>query len=384
MLINQVDIKGGFLGMWPYLEHYTGKDCRPTKRIGRHDRQNESKCGRYAVVSECESGQHHFAKKIICRQEWCPDCGKVDSAAHNRRKARLLKKIMQIESMGYFVIEFPRRYRRLGSAGINPDGGAGKMWCYSKKDLIDTTNRIIKVLAGRHTKNNWRAGGFYDRGLLRWHWFGDEDKSKGRYNPHANVIVDSGWLPAERIELIKAALRAELNVPDLIVHYSYTQEPAKMFHILSYVTRATFLKREWNSYMAAELYNFRNQRYWGKWIQPQSWDVKDISGEEKIELLETFDLQKGICPDCGRSLRTLYENEDGKPIKWTRPIDTTWITAIWDGKEIADSGYYRIPLESWLAGSYPAKELLTEYDTMIQAGKRPGNRRRNERRKQPG
>ncbi|GAJ06911.1 unnamed protein product, partial [marine sediment metagenome] len=54
-------------------------------------------------------------------------------------------------------------------------------------------------------------------------------------------------------------------------------------------------------------------------------------------------LQEGICPDCGQPLKVLYHNHKGKPVRWSRAIDAVYLN-IWSAKEIAGSGYYRIPL----------------------------------------
>ena len=42
-----------------------------------------------------------------------------------------------------------------------------------------------------------RVGGYFKRGVLRWHWFGD--KVPGKWNPHANVVVDSGYIENEQL-----------------------------------------------------------------------------------------------------------------------------------------------------------------------------------------
>jgi hypothetical protein len=247
-------------------------------------------CGVWAVLSECESGKHHFAKRIVCGKEWCPECGHEDSAAHKRRQSRLIKKMQQISSLAYYVIEFPDKYRHIGRHAIDGDPDEVKGWCYSKADLRDTANTIINVMAGKRMGKEGRVGGFYARGLLRWHYFGD--KVEGKWNPHANVLVEGGYIEPEKLQEIKTALRDALNCPDLIVHYSYAETPGQIMHKLKYVTRATFLNYDWNPYMAEELYNFRNQRWWGIWKDEPAWvlckaeaEGADISGLERLPFL---------------------------------------------------------------------------------------------------
>ncbi|GAJ06913.1 unnamed protein product, partial [marine sediment metagenome] len=144
--------------------------------------------------------------------------------------------------------------------------------------------------------------------LGRWHWFGE--KKPGKWNPHDNILVDigslseqkreavqpavdqrkeelrageqtkkfrkelrgiecyekgiSGYLPKPLLEAVQADLRAVLNMPDLIVHYSYCDKPGQICQKVRYVTRATFLDHDWDPYMARELYKFRKYTMVGK------------------------------------------------------------------------------------------------------------------------
>jgi len=317
-------------------------------------------CGTYALISECASGQHHFAKRIYCGKEWCVICGAKRSPAHNRRIARVLPKAMQISGMGYFVIEFSDVYRTIGQHGVDPDIDA---WCYSKKDLQDTTRRIVDVLAGKRMGRRGRVDGFFQRGLIRWHWFGDE--VTGKWNPHANVLVDAGYIEPEKLEEIKTALRTALNVPDLIVHYSFVDTPGQMFQKVEYITRATFLNYDWNPYMASELFNFRNQRWWGTWKDAPAWGTDQLEDTDLDGLLDIGKLQGGKCPDCGQPLKTLYHAHDGHEVKWSRPIDSTWLT-IWNAEEIAGTGYYRLPHTE---GDYSPAAFINEERRGLQIGK---------------
>ncbi|GAI63651.1 unnamed protein product, partial [marine sediment metagenome] len=152
--------------------------------------------------------------------------------------------------MGFFVIEFPDRYRKIPG------------WTYSKTGLRKAGDRIVSVLAGKRA-NGHRVGGYFSRGFMRWHWFGD--MMAGKYNPHNNAIVEAGFLPPEKIESIKSDLATALLCPDLIVHYSYRQTGPEMIHTLKYITRSTFREESWDGYMAKQIHGFRNIRSWGKW-----------------------------------------------------------------------------------------------------------------------
>lgn len=283
-------------------------------------------CGAWAVVSVCESGEHFFGKKIFCGKEWCEVCGEDNSASHKRRQARILPRIQQVKELGYFVIEWPDRDR-------------GDLT--SKAKLQETTKAIIEVIAGRRCGRRGRVGGYFSRGIGRWHWFGD--KVEGKWNPHFNVLVDSAYIEKPQLEGIKASLRAALNCPELIVHYSYFDKPGQMVQKVRYVTRATFRDEGWNPYMAGELFNFRNIRWWGSWKGAIAWELKDLEGEgeDVAGLGAVSSLQQGICPDCGRPLKAIRHNH-GKPVLWSRPIDSIYLK-LWDAREISGSGYYRIP-----------------------------------------
>lgn len=321
----------------------------------KEDKKADS-CGIWAVVSVCSSGKHQFAKKIYCGKEWCPVCGKNRSASHNRKIARVLGKAMQIKDMGYLVIEFPDVYRKLGKKGIEPDS-INNCWCYSKEDLQNTTNSIVDVLAGKRMASKRRVGGHFKRGLIRWHWFGD--KIPGKWNPHCNVIVDSAFIEKTELEKIKTELKEALNCPELIVHYSYVNQPGQKFQKIEYITRATFLKKEWCEYMANELYNFRNQRWWGKWGDKPEWTAVDIKDDNIPEILAINKLQDGKCPDCGMPLKILGKNKKtGHEIRWTKPVDTAWLI-IWDAEEIAETGYYRIPVPKCEKTVLSVKDILT-------------------------
>lgn len=314
------------------------------------------KCGSLATFTECETGEHHFAKKILCGKDWCPECGKKHSQAHNRRISRWLPKIQQLEMVGYLVIEYPDRYRKI------------KELSYSKDGLRYSTDKIIEVIAGKRMGRRGRVGGFAKRGLLRWHWYGDicvnaqKNKCKftgktcpkarcdkfvnnGKWNPHANVLIDADYIPWAELRELKSALKQALGCPDLIVNYSYVATPAQIYHKLEYVTRPTFLKYSWNTRMANELGRtwdyenektigaFINSRYWGKWDDAPAWEPTEQIKEEAEQLAskEINSIGSGICPKCFKPLK-----------KWRKPVNIRWLD-IWGAVELGNTGYYTIP-----------------------------------------
>lgn len=276
----------------------------------------------WVTVAQCQKEpDKHFAKRIYCGKEWCPVCGVKRSRHHNRKIARVLPKAMQIESMGYFVIELPDAYRKQVEVA------------YSKKALQELTNKVVEVFAGKRQGRKGRQGGLFSRGLIRWHWFGDKyaDNDTNKWNPHLNILVDSAYIDKERLEDIKAALRSALDIPELIVHYSYCDTPGQMFQRVEYITRATFRRYNWNSYMAHQLYGFRNQRWWGSWKDDPAWHIDPT---QEREYLAADELERHICPDCG-----------GKLV-WSLPIHAAYLETM-QAVEIGETGFYRIPIKEY-------------------------------------
>jgi len=150
----------------------------------------------------------------------------------------------------------------------------------------------------------------------------------GKWNPHANVIFDAGFLPDETLESLKADLRGELKCRDLIVHYSYKQTEGQMLQTLRYVTRSTFLNEQWDPYMAAQLYGFINVHRWGKWDGPPVWT--SAAAEEYVAIEK---LERGLCPDCEAHLKW-----GRKPLPgwmFENSLRAGWVTSI-------GGGYYRL------------------------------------------
>jgi len=311
-------------------------------------------CPGYFMIGNCETG-HRFSKEIYCGREWCPTCGAKWSEAHQRKFSRWLPKVQQMEQLGYFVIEWPL---------------ASRFKLRRKAALMDAGRMVKQVLSGeweierRRQRGERISGqrdgdirmGWFPRGLRRWHFFGDlvkelgegmkslawvekaddssQDRQGTRYNPHLNILVPYGFITRGKFRRIKRALRAALQEPDLIVHYGYTREPARMVHALKYVTRATFLDGMWAPDVAASIYNFHNAQVWGKWDGEQSWSLDNLEGEPELkdlpDLLAVASLESGICPRCG------------KPIEWAGPFPIKNL----DGMEKRELGAGYCELES--------------------------------------
>jgi len=296
---------GGVLGDYIYLvanSRFLALSYEQKK--DEKNRQFSEKCGTWSLLARCPHG-HRFAKKLFCGREWCLECR---DQTHNRRIARWLPKAQQLEAMGYWVITFPEE--------VLPLLRRPRVWAE----------------VGRKTVRILRSEGF-TRGLRRWHWFGDENT---RFRPHLNVIVEGRYLRRGKLELVKkhlregilpVGIRKALGDKEMVINYSYTKDPAKMYHILKYVTRPTFLERDWDNEMAARLWNFRNNAWWGRWTGEAKWQ---INSKESENMKAANSLGKGICPICGEK------------ITWEKkPIDSTWLM-IWGAKDLGD-GYYELP-----------------------------------------
>jgi len=169
----------------------------------------------------------------------------------------------------------------------------------------------------------------------------------------------SAYLPAPLLEGIKAALCDALDCPELIVHYSYKDKPGQIVQTARYITRATFRDYTWDEYMANELYNFRNIRWWGSWTGEAAWELTQAKDEgADVEGLDVIDsLVSGICPDCGQPLKVLHHDARGHPVHWTRAVDAVYLD-VWGAQEIAGTGYYRIPCGGWDTSQLSPEDII--------------------------
>ena len=250
----------------------------------------EKACPGGFITGSCENG-HRFAKEIYCGREWCPTCngkwvkGADMKPSHARRFARWYEKAQQIDSMGYWTFTIPE-------------------W---KRAEYRSQEKLTKL--GHDIQELLKSFG-YERGLRRWHWFGDKSE---KYHPHLNCLVDGGLLNHKALRAIRRAYSGLLGVKLAIAEYHYFEGVPQKVHALKYVTRATFLDAKWDIPMALELRGFRNQLWWGskRWDTPMVWSLDDMP--EKLEAGTNNEttkavacLERGECPLCGL------------PIKWCR------------------------------------------------------------------
>ena len=287
------------------------------------EKRPEDVCGRQIITAICPEG-HRFAKALFCGREWCPKCR---DKTQLRRVSRWLPKVMQMKSMGYWVITFPLEVRS---------------FMRSKKSLRTMSKKVREAMK--------ELG--YSRGLIRYHYFGEKST---RYHPHLNILVDGGYLEEEQLERQKDYLRrrifkrsmAKALGKDLDINYHYRTSPGKIYHSLKYVCKASFLARNWDNELAEELFGFRNCNYWGQWNEPPKWSVK---GKDK-KLEASIALGSNRCPLCGQKL------------KWGKEILP--IALIMNGSAIeVAAGYYVLPRikspPAWLKAPKPEVELTAD------------------------
>jgi hypothetical protein len=245
-------------------------------------------CSNGFLPGECGKG-HAFVKNVLCCKEYCTDCGRDGSPIHQTRIDRWAPKVRALKNVGYLVITVPEEIRY---------------------ELLDKS-RLMKFRTD--LKEKLKEMG-YDRGLMRYHLFGDCKNCHGHgcqvcketgagtnYNPHLNILIDQGFIPKIRkskfgLDLsnyLKRYWKTHFNkiYEEVNWKFSYKNTEKKIWHAVKYITRSTF--RIYDEEVAESLFNSRLTTTWGKW--------KDqvINHEEK--------LANNLCTKC--------ENEHN-PIKW--------------------------------------------------------------------
>lgn len=291
-------------------------------------------CSPGYVSGTCQMG-HKFAAPFLCGKEYCKDCGMDGSPIHSRRVSRWANITDQFKKLGYLVFTFPKEVRFL---------------FLDKKILSDYRYQLRRKLT--------RDG--FNKGLARWHFFGDCKTCMGKgcrfcnqtgsgteWNPHLNLFIDCGFMEnltdfldnyrrwsknyilkllkkeiekrtlliekygesLDRLDVIYTELE-EINIiiekqkkTVYVIDFSYTNDKKKIINRLKYVTRSTF--RVYNAEIKEIIKNFRNSIRWG---------IKPVKSE----------IQQHICQECNTPvkfhnleryhLQTLYIKHYGNTI----------------------------------------------------------------------
>lgn len=169
-----------------------------------------------------ETKANNYYKAITCGREWCADCGKKHSMVHDRRISRHLAELMGLNqalySIQYLVITIPRELRPL----------------YRSKEALNRFRTYWREKLKREG-HKW--------GLMRYHYCGEDGYL---WKPHLNILTIGGFVPRGTLREWRAELGRWFKMqhklrqaPAANIYTAYSQEPDKLRHWLSYVTRAT-------------------------------------------------------------------------------------------------------------------------------------------------
>ncbi|MBI2172428.1 MAG: hypothetical protein HYU30_10540 [Chloroflexi bacterium] len=272
----------------------------------RAERLLQPDCGGFSGIGFAPEGCW-VAKEVFCAREWCGKCGRQEGPAHNRRIARWLPKFQQADKWGYFVLTLPMSVRDK----------------YRRKASLEALGRKAKAIF-------CKLG--YERGLRRWHLFGDDHRDAKhhetpKYHPHLNVLLpDVGYLSAADIQRVKSAWAALLGVDSVVVHYKYLSLArhgiGKLYHLLSYVTRPTFTDWHWDERLALDLLGLHLGHTWGTWKGEPMWELS--GGKEAVP--EKAQIEAGYC-------------RHGEPLTWVGVVPTSHVTG-GEWRDIGDG--YRV------------------------------------------
>ena len=272
-------------------------------------------CGSWGLLGKCEDGGHEIVHELICNREWCERCGGKDGAAHQRRKANWYPKLRQLQTIGRFVITLPPEIRE----GYRTRAALGKLGIAFK--------RLMQ-----------RRG--YDRGLRRWHFFGEDHKDSAsggeapRFHPHLEIMVEAAHLPEGELESIKASVGSILGVgiDRVNVHYQYAKarDVGKKCHFLSYALRPTFTDAAWDEELAYEIIGLKNALPWGVWDGEPVWDVP--VGHHEAPSPALVAIGAGFCPHDGSRIQWAAGVHDLRelvhPDYWIKIDGGYWLRAL--------------------------------------------------------
>lgn len=245
-------------------------------------------CSRGFVKGNC--GCSSYAKNILCGKEYCKDCGREGSPQHQKRFNRWLPKARTLNKFGVLVVTIPEELR----------------YKYQNKIRLSAFRTALK--------NKLKRLGF-EKGLMRWHLFGDCEycKSKGCYKckhtgagsdfkPHLNIIIESGFIKNINTSEIltqlknfvqdfwKAKFKKEYTIN---INYHYSKQITDRVHQIKYITRSTF--RIYDQQTDELLKNYRLTTVWGVW--------------KKVKLEAEEALDNNNCPECKTFIRWIGYNK---------------------------------------------------------------------------
>lgn len=239
-------------------------------------------CSRGFTTGYC--GCTSYAKNIICGKEYCKDCGREGSPQHQKRFNRWLPKAKSLNKFGVLVVTIPEELR----------------YKYQNKIRLSAFRTAIK--------NKLKRLGF-DKGLMRWHLFGDCEWCNGKscykcnhtgagneFKPHLNIVIESGYIKnlheSEMLNELKNFVQdfwksKFKEVFKININYHYSKKIEDKIHQVKYITRSTF--RIYDEEVAQDLKKYRMTTVWGTW--------------KNLEIKKEEALDNNQCPECSAAIK---------------------------------------------------------------------------------
>lgn len=269
-----------------------------------------NECGTTFVHLRDKNGHEKYTK-MYCKNDFCPTCGQVNSAAHKRRTVRALDRLIWADILGYMVFTLPKEV-----SAMRP----GK----------ETFNYLSKK-AWEIVKDNFETPG----AMTRIHLMGEEPET---LHIHINILFpvlsELGKVPQETLDNIRTAWTRvvnnffELKCEVTNVFYKFALLSGKRVHQVNYVLRPVVtpdkfltLPEECQQYVLS-LKGWHSTRWYGKLangqykkylqskgINPAAYENQDISVTKK-------------CPICGEQYKFVeIIHQDELPKGQVRMID---------------------------------------------------------------
>ena len=257
------------------------------------------------------SYKNQFFKALVCGREWCKICGQDYSISHQRRIARLTPYARTLKTAGYIVVTIPK---------------AARGDFESKENL-----NLLRDYWRRKFK---REG--IERGIFRYHYAGDDGQI---YKPHLNILIPRAWIKPQILDKWKQEFETWFFETFKIkgagnIYYNYTRNPAKIHHLVKYITRATYKGN--NDEIHAVIRNYKNTIRFGTWTKI----VDETNDPEQI-------------------LNNNIDRECNSPIEWIGQIfKTDEINPLLINKKFKylEAGIYRRQIPEQIGRSLPNME----------------------------
>lgn len=199
-----------------------------------------------------ETKKNNYYKLLSCGKEWCKDCGKMHSYAHDLKAAPLIPKFRglffgQGVSVGYLVVTVPAQLRKH----------------FRNKQVLNDFRTYWRRKMRRYLEEN----NLPICGLTRYHWAGENGYD---WKPHLNILFPSDWIELETLhewrmdcaQWFKNYFRLdELPKPNLWYNFE-RHDFKKVTFWIRYITRPTQTK--YNELNAETIHKYRNTAPFGK------------------------------------------------------------------------------------------------------------------------